>query len=178
LALDPASNTNQISYAFYHLSTPRTGLSLHQNIAAHMHYIDHAPFTARALANGAVSVPTPVTPNNTSNAGGTLVTNGQTARAQGWFNAITAAGFTAINVGAFYYRHGWQHGTPDPASYGWSRFGWTADVDSSDSRDRAVGIGLKNAGGTPIGTYAVSSGYFDFSTNTRNNLRAWLWIKN
>jgi hypothetical protein len=177
-ALDPTANANQVSYAFYHLATPRTGLSLHQNTTDYMHYIDHAPFTARALANGAVAVPTAVTPNNTSNAGGTLVTNGQTARAQGWFNAITAAGFTSINPGALYFRHGWQHGTPDPTSYGWCRFGWTSDVDSSDSRDRAIGVGLKNAGGAPIGTYAVSSGYFDFGTNTKNNLRAWLWIKN
>jgi hypothetical protein len=178
LALDPASNTNQVSYAFYHLATSRTGLSLHENIADYMHYINHASFTARALANGAVAVPTAVTPNNTSNAGGTLIENGQVARAQGWFDAVAAAGFSAMTVGTTYYRYGWQHGTPDPVQFGYARFGWTADIDSSDSRDRAIGIGLKNSGGGPVGTYTVSSGYFDYSNGAKNNIRSWLWIKN
>lgn len=177
-ALDPALNANQVSYAFYHLATTRTGLSLHQNVVDYMHYIDHASFTARALANGAVAVPTAATPTNTSNAAGTLITNGQTARAQGWFDAVTGAGFTAMTVGTRFYRYGWQHGIPDPATFGYVRFGWSADVDTSDSRDRAIGIGLKNNGGNPIGTYAVSSGYFDYSNNTKNNIRSWLWVKN
>jgi hypothetical protein len=178
LALDPTANANQVSYAFYHLATSRTGLSLHENIVDYMHYINHALFTARALANGAVAVPTAVTPNNTSNPGGTLIVTDQAARAQGWFDAVTAAGFSPMTVGTTYYRYGWQHGTPDPVQFGYVRFGWSADIDSSDSRDRAIGIGLKNNGGGPVGTYTVSSGYFDYSTGAKNNIRSWLWIKN
>jgi hypothetical protein len=177
-ALDPISNSDQVSTAFYNLPTTRTGLALHLNDAQYFHYIDHNQFTHRALANGSGGTLTSATPNNTFVAGGGLITNGMPSRAQGWFDAVTAAGFSSVNAGSTFFRHGWQHGIPDPVQFGYCRFGWTADQDTSDSRDRAIGIGIKNAGGGPIGTRTISSGYFDYTSGISNNLRAWLYIKN
>jgi len=177
-ALNPALNTNQIHTSFYSLATTRTGLSLYQNSTSYFHYTDHSSYTARALANQAAAVPTSATPNNTDIAANSLVANGAAGRPAGWGNAITTAGYSAMNWGATYYRYGWQHGTPDPTAYGWARFGWTADQDSSDSRDRGIGIGLKNAGGGPVGSVSISAGYFDYSNGAGRNLRGFLYIKN
>ena len=177
-ALNPASNTNQLHMSFYNLATTRTGLSLYQNSTSYFHYTDHSSYTPRALANQAAAVPTATSPNNTDIAANSLVANGAAGRPAGWGNAITAAGYTAMNWGATYYRYGWQHGTPDPTAYGWARFGWTADQDSSDSRDRGIGIGIKNNGGGPVGSVSISAGYFDYSTGAGRNLRGFLYIKN
>jgi hypothetical protein len=177
-ALDATTDVNQVHTAFYTLPTTRTGLALYQNSSSYFHYIDHNSFTAQKLSIGYNGTLISATPDNTSIASGSLISNGQTSRAQGWVNAITAAGYSAINNGLTYYRHGWQHGIPDPTGYGYCRFGWTADQDSSDSRDRAIGIGLKNGGSGGVGSFTPSAGYFDNNTSTKNNLRAWLYIKN
>lgn len=177
-ALNPDANTNQISSAFYNLAAARTGMALYQNNQTYFHYIDHSSLTPRALANGSGGALTAISANGTSVAGGNIITNGMASRAQGWFDAVTGAGFSAVNPGGTFFRHGWQHGVPDPVQFGYCRFGWTADQDTSDSRDRAIGLGIKNAGGGPIATYAASAGYFDYTSGNKNNLRAWLYVKN
>lgn len=177
-ALNPALNTNQIHTSFYNLATTRTGLALYQNSTLYFHYTDHSSYTARALANQAVAVPTPATPNNSDIAANSLAANGALGRPAGWGNAITAAGYTAMSWGSTYYRYGWQHGSPDPAQFGWVRFGWSADQDSSDSRDRTIGIGIKNAGGGPVGSVSYSAGYTDYTAGASRNLRGFLYIKN
>lgn len=177
-ALNPASNTNQVHTAFYNLPTTRTGLALYQNSTSYFHYTDHSSYTPRALANQAAAVPTATAPNNTDIAANSIVANGAAGRPVGWGNAITAAGFTAMSWGGTYYRYGWQHGTPDPAQFGYARFGWTADQDSSDSRDRVIGVGIKNASGGPVGTVSYSAGFTDYTGGVSNSLKAFLYIKN
>lgn len=179
-ALDPTSDTNQVSAAFYTLSTTRTGLALHNPSTAYFHYLDHSAGTPRALANGATP-PTAVSPNGTTIAANNIIPASSPARALGWWSAITDAGLTAATNGGTYYRYGWAHGTPDPAQFGYVRFGWSADLDSSDSRDRGIGIGIKNAGGGPVGSFSASAGRWDYndgSTGYKNNLRGFLYIKN
>ena len=103
------------------------------------------------------------------------------ARALGWWTAITDAGYTAQSNGSTYYRYGWAHGTPDPVQFGYCRFGFSADLDSSDSRDRGIGIGIKNNGGGPVGSFSASAGRWDYNDGTtgyKNNLRGFLYVKN
>lgn len=179
-ALDPNLDTNQVSAAFYALATTRTGLALRNPSTAYFHYLDHTSGTPRALANGATP-PTAVSPNGTTIAANNIIPASSPARALGWWNAITDAGLTASTNGATYYRYGYAHGTPDPAQFGWCRFGWTADLDSSDSRDRGIGIGIKNAGGGPVASWSASAGRFDYNdgaTGRKDNLRGFLYIKN
>lgn len=179
-ALDPNLDTNQVSSAFYTLATTRTGLALRNPSTAYFHYLDHTSGTPRALANGATP-PTAVSPNATTIAANNIIPAGSPSRALGWWNAITDAGLTASTNGATYYRYGYSHGTPDPAQFGWCRFGWTSDLDSSDSRDRGIGIGIKNAGGGPVASFSASAGRFDYNDGTtgfKNNLRGFLYIKN
>lgn len=181
LALDPTSDTNQVSSAFYSLTTTRTGLALFNNSSSYFHYVDHAAGTPRALANGSAGVPTSISPNGTTILPNNIIPATSPARALGWFNAVTDAGFAAQTNGATYYRYGWNHGTPDPTNFGWCRFGFTADLDPSDSRDRGIGIGIKNAGGGPVGTFTASAGRWDFNDGTtgrKNNLRGFLYVKN
>lgn len=180
-ALDPNLDTNQVSAAFYTLATTRTGLALHNPTTAYFHYLDHTSGTPRALANGSAGVPTSISPNGTTISPNNIIPATSPARPLGWFNAITDAGFVAQSNGATYYRYGWNHGTPDPTQFGWCRFGFTADLDSSDSRDRGIGIGIKNAGGGPVATFTASAGRWDFndgSTGRKNNLRGFLYIRN
>ena len=177
-ALDPAATSNQVHMSFYNLATTRTGLALHQNSTSYFHYNDHSSYTARNLATGSGGALTAVSPNSTDILPGNLVANGAAGRPKGWGDAITAAGFTAMDWGATYYRYGWQHGTPDPAGYGWVRFGWSADQDVSDSRDRFIGIGIKNGGEGPLGSSTYSAGYGNYTGGANNALRAFLYIKN
>jgi hypothetical protein len=180
-ALNPALDENQVSSAFYTLLTTRTGLALHNNSSSYFHYTDHTSGTPRALANGSSGVPTSTSPNGTTIAPNNIIPAASPARALGWWNAITDAGFAAQSNGATYYRYGYSHGTPDPTQFGWCRFGFTADLDSSDSRDRGIGIGIKNAGGGPVATFTASAGRWDYNDGTtgrKNNLRGFLYIKN
>lgn len=180
-ALDPTSDTNQVSSAFYTLSTTRTGLALRNNSSSYFHYLDHTAGTPRALANGSAGVPTSATPNGTTIAANNIIPSASPARALGWWTAITDAGLTAQSNGGTYYRYGWAHGTPDPTQFGYCRFGFSADLDSSDSRDRGIGIGIKNAGGGPVGSFSASAGRWDYNDGTtgyKNNLRGFLYVKN
>jgi hypothetical protein len=177
-ALNPAENANQVHMSFYNLATTRTGLALHQNSTSYFHFTDHSSFTARNLAGGSGGALTAVGPNNTDILPNTLAANGAAGRPQGWGNAITDAGFAAMGWGATYYRYGWQHGVPDPSGYGWVRFGWSADQDSSDSRDRFIGIGVKNGGAGPLGSSTVSAGSGNFTNGATASLRGFLYIKN
>ena len=179
-ALDPTSDTNQVHSAFYLLSTTRTGMALHQPSVSYFHYMDHTAGTARSNANGATP-PTPVTPTGTTIAANNIIPAASPARALGWWNAITAAGLTAATNGSISYRYGYSHGTPDPSQFGWVRFGWSADQDASDSRDRGMGFGIKNAGGGPVGSYSASAGRWDYNdgnTAYKNNLKGYFYIKN
>jgi hypothetical protein len=179
-ALDPTSDTNQVHSAFYQLSTTRTGMAMYQPSVNYFHYLDHTAGTARTNANGGTP-PTAVSPTGTTIAANNIIPASSPARALGWWNAITASGFTASTNGSIYYRYGYSHGTPDPAQYGWVRFGWSADQDSSDSRDRGMGFGMKNAGGGPVGTFSASCGRWDYNDGTtalKNNLKGYLYIKN
>ena len=179
-ALDPTSDTNQVSAAFYTLSTTRTGLALRNPSTSYFHYLDHTAGTPRALANGATP-PSTASPNGTTIAVNNIIPATSPARALGWWAAITDAGYTAQTNGGTYYRYGWAHGTPDPSQFGYVRFGFSADLDSSDSRDRGIGIGIKNAGGGPVGSFSASAGRWDYNdgnTGYKNNLRGFLYIKN
>jgi hypothetical protein len=180
-ALNPNSDTNQVSTAFYNLSTTRTGLALYENSTSYFQYLDHASGTPQALSNGSAGVPGPTTPNGTTIAGNNIIPSLSPARALGWFNAITAAGYTAQTDGSTYYRYGYYHGIPEPTAFGYVRFGFSADLDSSDSRDRAIGMGIKNNGGGPVGFFTASAGRFDYtngSSGPKNNLRGFLYVKN
>lgn len=177
-ALDPAASSNQVHMSFYNLVTTRTGLALHQNSTSYFQYTDHSSYTARNLATGSAGALTATAPSNTDILANSIVVNGAAGRPDGWGDAITAAGFSAMNWGGTYYRYGWQHGTPDPAQFGYARFGWTADQDSSDSRDRVIGVGIKNASGGPVGTVSYSAGFTDYTASTSNTLKAFLYIKN
>jgi hypothetical protein len=179
-ALDPALDTNQVSAAFYNLATTRTGLALRSPSSAYFHYLDHTSGTPRTLANGSPA-PTAATPNGTTIAPNNIIPSASPARALGWWNAVVDSGLTAATNGSTYYRYGYSHGTPEPSQFGYCRFGWTADQDSSDSRDRGIGIGIKNAGGGPVASFSASAGRFDYNDGTtgyKNNLRGFLYIKN
>ena len=179
-ALDPTSDTNQVHSAFYQLSTTRTGMAMYQPSSTYFHYLDHTAGTARANANSATP-PTAIAPTGATIAANNIIPATSPARALGWWNSITAAGLTAATNGATYYRYGYAHGEPVPAIFGYLRFGWTADQDSSDSRDRGMGMGLKNAGGGPVASFSASCGRFDYndgSTAYKNNLKGYLYIKN
>ena len=179
-ALDPTSDTNQVHSAFYQLSTTRTGMAMYQPASTYFHYLDHTAGTARANANSATP-PTAITPNGTTIAANNIIPATSPARALGWWNSVTAAGLTAATNGSTYYRYGYAHGTPDPSQFGYLRFGWTADQDPSDSRDRGMGMGLKNAGGGPVASFSASCGRWDYndgSTAYKNNLKGYLYIKN
>jgi hypothetical protein len=179
-ALDPALDTNQVSAAFYNLATTRTGLALRNPSSSYFHYLDHTSGTPRALANGSPA-PTAATPNGTTIAPNNIIPSASPARALGWWNAVVDSGLTAATNGSTYYRYGYSHGTPEPSQFGYCRFGFTADQDSSDSRDRGIGIGIKNAGGGPVASFSASAGRFDYNDGTtgyKNNLRGFLYIKN
>lgn len=177
-ALNPAENTDQVHMSFYNLATTRTGLALHQNSTSYFHYNDHSSYTARNLATGSGGALTAIAPNNTDILPDNLVANGAAGRPKAWGDAITAAGFAAMNWGSTYYRYGWQHGVPDPSSYGWVRFGWSADQDVSDSRDRFIGIGIKNGGSGPLASSTHSAGFGNFSASLSSSLKGFLYIKN
>ena len=176
--LDPTSATNAVHSAFYNLATTRTCLVLYQNSNTYMHYINHTSGTPRALANGSAGTPGTVSPDGTTITGGNIIPSLSPSRPGGWGSAMTAAGYSAMNWGSTYYRYGWYHGTPDPAQFGYCRFGFSADQDSSDSRDRMIGIGIKNNGGGGVGSVAYSAGYTDYTASTSNTLRGWLYIAN
>lgn len=179
-ALDPTLDTNQVSTAFYYLETTRSGLALRNPSTAYFHYVDHTQGTARALANG-TTPPSAVSPNGTTIAPNSIIPASSPARALGWWNAITDSGFAAQTNGSTYYRYGYSHGTPEPVQFGWCRFGFSADLDSSDSRDRGIGIGIKNASGGPVATFTASAGRWDYNDGTtgyKNNLRGFLFVKN
>lgn len=176
-ALNPNSNTDQVSRAFYTLNSTATGLSIFSNVSTHFHYYQHSLNTLRNLANGAGGALTAVSPNGGSIAANNLITNGQPQRAQGWFNGI--ANVATISPGSTYFRHGWSHrNPPDPAEYGYARFGWSADQDGSDSQDRAIGVGLLNNGGGPVGSFSTGCGGFDFASGAKPTCAGWLWAKN
>lgn len=178
LAIDPNSNTNQISQAFYSLETNRTGMAVHQDIPEYFNFIDHPLKNCSALAGGAGGALAAVTPSGGVIPANVNITGNTSAIANGWFNGAAAGGFSKSNLGSTYYRYGWQHGVPDPSTYGYARFGWTADQDSSDSRDRFMGIGIKNGGSGPLGSFSASAGGGNYATGEVDNLRAFLYIKN
>lgn len=182
-ALNPASNSDQLSSLFYNLSSTRTGLSLYQNSSSYFNYLNHSSLTARSLANGGGGGLTAVNGTTTLSAANAAVTNGQNTLPGGWYNATLAAG--APNApGATYYRVGWKHrDPPEPAGFGYVRLGWSADLDASDSQDRALGIGLRNAGSGPVGSFDAGAGWFNYqggtaTSNTTGRVQGWLYMKN
>lgn len=175
--LDPTSDTNQVSSLFYTLPTTGTALALGTNASTHMQYYTHASYTARALANGALSVPTSISWDTTYANYGTEVVDGQASAPSGWIQHHTDAGYT-WNAGSTYYRYGWQHGTPVPAEFGYIRFGHSADTDTSDSRDRYIGIGLKNNSGGPLASNVIGAGSGNYTTTNIARVQGWLYIKN
>jgi hypothetical protein len=178
LAIDPQSNTNQISQAFYSLPTSRTGLAFHLDVPEYFNFIDHSSANCSALAQGAAGALTAVTPSGATIQANVNITGNTAAIANGWFNGAAAGGFTKNNLGSTYYRYGWQHGVPDPSGFGYARFGWTADQDASDSRDRFLGIGIKNGGSGPLGSFSASAGGGNYAGAEVDNIRAFLYIKN
>lgn len=178
LAIDPSSNTNQISQAFFSLRTNRTGMAVHQDIPEYFNFIDHSTANCFALAQGAGGTLTSITPNGSTVSANLNITGSTASIANGWFNGAAAGGFTKNNLGSTYYRYGWQHGVPDPSGYGYVRFGWSADLDSSDSRDRFLGIGIKNGGSGPLGSFSASAGGGNYSTGETDNIRMFLYVKN
>ena len=180
-ALDPSSDTNQISSLFYTLSTTATGLALGTNASTHFHYYNHSSYTARALANGALSVPTGVSHDSTTISANSEVADGDAGIAAGWTQAFLDDTSYAWNAGATYFRYGYEHGIPYPTGYGYIRFGHSADVDSSDSRDRVLGIGLKNNGSGPLGSNTAGAGGLNYITSTSSRVartKGFLYIKN
>jgi hypothetical protein len=177
-ALDPTSAVNAVDSSFYYTATTRTCLVLYQNSNTYSHYLNHTSGTPRALANGSAGTPSTISPDGTTITGGNIIPALSPARPGGWGAAMTGAGFSAMNWGATFYRYGWSHGTPDPSQFGYCRFGWSGDQDASDSRDRLIGIGIKNGGGGPVGSVAYSAGYTDYAGGVSNTLRAWLYIAN
>ena len=179
-ALDPTSNTNQVSNLFYTLPTTRTALALHENVEAFFHYYSHASYTLRDLSNGAVvpsvsgNVPVPLFQD-----AGTEVLDGATTLPAGWVNAWnTSSGYTwGTSTSYYYYRYGWQHGVPDPSSYGYARFGFSCDQDTSDSRDRMLGVGVKSNGGGGLGTFSHSAGGGSYNVGNAAT-KGWLYLKN
>jgi hypothetical protein len=180
-ALDPSSNTNQVSSLFYTLSTTATGLALGTNASTHFHYYNHSSYTVRALANGALSVPTGISHDSTTITANSEVADGDAGIAAGWTQAFLDTNGNAWNVGATYFRYGYQHGIPDPTGYGYIRFGHSADVDASDSRDRVLGIGLKNGGSGPLGSNTAGAGGLNYVSGSLGRVartKGFLYIKN
>jgi hypothetical protein len=180
-ALDPSSDTNQVSSLFYTLSSTATGLALGTNASTHFHYYNHSSYTARALANGALSVPTAISYDSTSIAANSEVADGDAGLAAGWAQAFLDDTSYAWNAGATYFRYGYEHGVPSPSAYGYIRFGHSADVDSSDSRDRVLGVGLKNNGGGPLGSNTAGAGGLNYITSSSSRIartKGFLYIKN
>jgi hypothetical protein len=175
-ALNPSTNSDQLSSIFYTLSTNRTGMALFGNSAAYFNYTDHTNATPRALANGAQAISVS-TPNGTVIAANSLVPNGTQSRAGGWTAGASTAGYVG-SFGSTYFRHGWQHGTPEPAGYGYARFGFTSDQDSSDSRDRGLGLGIRNLSDGPVGAFNTGAGFFNWDNGNKGSTQAWLYIKN
>jgi hypothetical protein len=180
-ALDPSSNTNQVSSLFYTLSTTATGLALGTNASTHFHYYNHSSYTVRALANGALSVPTDISHDSTTITANSEVADGGAGIAAGWTQAFLDTNGNAWNAGATYFRYGYQHGIPSPAGYGYIRFGHSADVDVSDSRDRVLGIGLKNGGSGPLGSNTAGAGGLNYVSSSLARVartKGFLYIKN
>jgi hypothetical protein len=180
-ALDPSSNTNQISSLFYTLQTTATGLALGTNASTHFHYYNHTSYTARALANGALPVPTSISHDSTTINANSEVADGDAGIAAGWTQAFLDTNGNAWNAGATYFRYGYEHGIPSPAGYGYIRFGHSADVDTSDSRDRVLGIGLKNGGSGPLGSNTAGAGGLNYISGSLGRVartKGFLYIKN
>jgi hypothetical protein len=180
-ALDPSSNTNQISSLFYTLQTTATGLALGTNASTHFHYYNHTSYTARALANGALPVPTSISHDSTTISANSEVADGDAGKPAGWTQAFEDTNGNVWNAGATYFRYGYQHGIPSPAGYGYVRFGHSADVDTSDSRDRVLGIGLKNGGSGPLGSNTAGAGGLNYISGSLGRVartKGFLYIKN
>ena len=180
-ALDPSSNTNQVSSLFYTLSTTATGLALGTNASTHFHYYNHSSYTVRALANGTLPVPTSISHDSTTITANSEVADGDAGIAAGWTQAFLDTNGNAWNAGATYFRYGYQHGIPAPTGYGYIRFGHSADVDVSDSRDRVLGIGLKNGGSGPLGSNTAGAGGLNYVTSSLGRVartKGFLYIKN
>jgi hypothetical protein len=179
--LDPSSNTNQISSLFYTLQTTATGLALGTNASTHFHYYNHTSYTARALANGALPVPTSISHDSTTISANSEVADGDAGKPAGWTQAFEDTNGNVWNAGATYFRYGYQHGIPSPAGYGYVRFGHSADVDTSDSRDRVLGIGLKNGGSGPLGSNTAGAGGLNYISGSLGRVartKGFLYIKN
>ena len=180
-ALDPSSNTNQVSSLFYTLSTTATGLALGTNASTHFHYYNHSSYTVRDLANGTLPVPTSISHDSTTITANSEVADGDAGIAAGWTQAFLDTNGNAWNAGATYFRYGYQHGIPNPTGYGYIRFGHSADVDSSDSRDRVLGIGLKNGGSGPLGSNTAGAGGLNYISSSLGRVartKGFLYIKN
>ena len=180
-ALDPSSDTNQISSLFYTLSTTATGLALGTNASTYFHYYNHSSYTARALANGALPVPTSISHDSTTINANSEVADGDAGIAAGWTQAFLDTNGNAWLPGSTYFRYGYLHGIPDPTGYGYIRFGHSADADASDSRDRVLGIGLKNGGSGPLGSNTAGAGGLNYVSGTVGRIartKGFLYIKN
>jgi hypothetical protein len=160
-ALDPTADTNVVSPAFYDLAGAVTRLCMerYDTSAVVCTTHNHGSSSARDLANGAVL-------SSSQGTSGLLPASLQTVTAGAAWAAYT------------FHRYGWQHGS---ISCGGVRLGFSADDDSSDSRDSGIGVGL-DVNGCGSVSNPGGSGYFHHPwpghpIPNSAGLRSQIWIR-
>jgi hypothetical protein len=155
----PTDDVDAVSRAFYKLAatSTRACIARYDGGQYACETVNHGADTARNLAN-----------------------SGPLGSSQGTNNLLTATwkSITAGGVwGAYaWHRFGWNTGT---SSHGGVRFGFTADNDSSDSQDSAIGFGLHQQNAPSI---TAGAGYYQYPWNPQPNpatavLQGQIWMK-
>ena len=155
-------DADKVSRAFYKMKTTQTRLCMHGSDGKVVcNEFGHGTMTGQALATGPVLT-------------SSFNTSGKLSAA--WKSLVPGGAWAA----AHRHRWGWSHGIS--GCYG-VRVGFSADNDSSDSRDSGIGMGLSPIGGGCGAALASGSGYFHYpgwdpkpNPNT-GGLRSYIWMR-
>ena len=114
------------------------------------------------------------TPRGLANGGAISSTQGTNGLLPDSLRAVTAGGLFAANT---WHRFGWNTGT---SSHGGTRIGFSADCDSSDSKDSYIGMG--NTAGS-YGSWEGGAGYLHFPWSGAPDpryagLKGQIWTRN
>lgn len=156
-------DADKVSRAFYKMGAAETRLCMHRKDNGQIvcSAFSHNKATGHALATGPVL-------SSTYNTGGKLDAT--------WKSIVPGGAWSASR----WHRWGWSHGME--GCYG-IRVGFSADNDSSDSRDSAIGMGITPIGGGCGVVLSAGSGYFHYPgwdpkpDPNQAGLRGYIWMR-
>lgn len=158
----PDANADAVSRAFYKMTASQTRVCMKAHGTGNMvcEELLHSAATGRALANGPVA-------SSNQGANDKLTDN--------WRSIVAGSVWGAWA----WHRFGWNSGA---APCGGVRIGFTADNDSSDSRDSGIGIGVWKGGCSSKPDLTVGSGYYHYTWNPLPDphaagLEGFIWLR-